>query len=83
VPNTRVGCTSILRRKEKNGRLANELLFDHYLGPNNVGNMANAAETKLYSTLYNGEKKFHMGNLCAHPHRETFHLERFERVWIL
>jgi hypothetical protein len=44
-------------QKGKNGRLAYELLFDHYLGPNNVGNMANAADTKLSSTLYNGEKK--------------------------
>jgi hypothetical protein len=44
-------------QKGKNGMLAYELLFDHYLGPNNVGNMANAAETKLSSTLYNGEKK--------------------------
>jgi hypothetical protein len=34
-----------------------ELLFDHYCGPNNVGNMASTAETKLASTLYNGEKK--------------------------
>jgi hypothetical protein len=44
-------------QKGKNGRLAYELLFDHYLGPNNVGNMDNAAETKLSSTLYNGKKK--------------------------
>jgi hypothetical protein len=44
-------------KKGKNGRLAYELLFDHYLGPKNVGNMANAAETKLSSTMYNGEKK--------------------------
>jgi hypothetical protein len=33
------------------------LLFDHFLGPNNVGNMASEVETKLSSTLYNGEKK--------------------------
>jgi hypothetical protein len=33
------------------------LLFDHFLGPNNVGNMASEAETKLTSTLYNGKKK--------------------------
>jgi hypothetical protein len=33
------------------------LLFDHFLGPNSVGNMASEAETKLTSTLYNGEKK--------------------------
>jgi hypothetical protein len=33
------------------------LLFDHFLGRNNVGNMTSAAETKLTGTLYNGEKK--------------------------
>jgi hypothetical protein len=41
----------------RNGRDAYMLLFDHFLGPNNVGNMASEAETKLTSTLYNGEKK--------------------------
>jgi hypothetical protein len=33
------------------------LLFDHFLVPNNVENMASEAETKLTSTLYNGGKK--------------------------
>jgi hypothetical protein len=33
------------------------LLFDHFLGPNNVVNMTSAAETKLTGTLYNGENK--------------------------
>jgi hypothetical protein len=32
------------------------ILFDHFLGPNNVGNMASAADTKLNGTLYNGQK---------------------------
>jgi hypothetical protein len=41
----------------RNGREAYMLLFDHFLGPNNVGNMASAADTKLIGTLYNGEKK--------------------------
>jgi hypothetical protein len=41
----------------KNGRDAYMLLFDHFLGPHNVGNMASAAETKLNGTLDNGEKK--------------------------
>jgi hypothetical protein len=39
------------------GRMADELLFDQYIGPSKVGNMMTAAETKLASTLYNGEKK--------------------------
>jgi hypothetical protein len=33
------------------------LMFDHFLGPNNVENMASAEETKLIGTLYNDEKK--------------------------
>jgi hypothetical protein len=33
------------------------LLFDHFLGPKNVGNMVSAAGTKLTGTLYKGEKK--------------------------
>jgi hypothetical protein len=32
------------------------LLFYHFLGPNNVENMAREAVTKLTSTLYNGGK---------------------------
>jgi hypothetical protein len=36
---------------------AYQLLFDHYLGPNNVCSMTSAAETKLASNLHNGEKK--------------------------
>jgi hypothetical protein len=43
--------------RTRNGRDAYMLLFYHFLGPNNVGNMASEAETKLTSTLYNGEKK--------------------------
>jgi hypothetical protein len=41
----------------RNGRDAYMLLFDHFLGPKNVGNMTSDAEIKLTSTLYNGEKK--------------------------
>jgi hypothetical protein len=43
--------------RTRNGRDAYMLLFDNFLGPNNVGNMASAAETTLTGTLYNGEKK--------------------------
>jgi hypothetical protein len=43
--------------RTRNGRDAYMLLFDHFLGPNNVGNMAIASKTKLTGTLYNGEKK--------------------------
>jgi hypothetical protein len=41
----------------RNGRDAYMLLFDHFLGPNNVGGMASAEYTKLTGTLYNGENK--------------------------
>jgi hypothetical protein len=57
-------------QKGKNGRLAYELLFDHYIGPNNVGNMANAAETKLSSTLYNGDKKRFTWEIYVRIHTE-------------
>jgi hypothetical protein len=43
--------------RTRNGRDAYMLLFDHFLGPYNVGNMASEEETKLTSTLYKGEKK--------------------------
>jgi hypothetical protein len=41
----------------RNGRDAYMLMFDFFLGPNNVGNVEFAAETKVTGTLYNGEKK--------------------------
>jgi hypothetical protein len=44
-------------QKAKYGIKAYELLLHHYLGTNNGGNTMSAAETKLASTLYNGEKK--------------------------
>jgi hypothetical protein len=43
--------------RTRNGRDAYMLLFDHLLGPKNVGNMESAAETKLTGTLDKGEKK--------------------------
>jgi hypothetical protein len=57
-------------QKGNNGRLAYELLFDHYLGPKNVGNMDNAAENKLSSTLYNGEDKRFKWETYARIHTE-------------
>jgi hypothetical protein len=43
--------------RTSNGRDAYMLLFYHFLGPNNVGNMASEVETNITGTLYNGEKK--------------------------
>jgi hypothetical protein len=33
------------------------ILFDHFLGPNNVGNMASEAKTKITGALNNREEK--------------------------
>jgi hypothetical protein len=41
----------------RNGRDAYMLLFEHFLGPKNMGNMASEAETKLTGNLYSGENK--------------------------
>jgi hypothetical protein len=43
--------------RTRNGREAYMLLFDHFMGPKNVGNMVSAEDTKLAGTLYNSEKK--------------------------
>jgi hypothetical protein len=43
--------------RTRNGRDGYMLLFDHFLGPNNVGNISSAADTKLTGTLYIIEKK--------------------------
>jgi hypothetical protein len=56
--------------RTSNGRDAYMLLFDHFLGPNNVGNMASAAETKLTGTLYNGENKRFTWETCVIIHNE-------------
>jgi hypothetical protein len=40
----------------RSGREAYMLLFDNFLGTNNMGNMASAEDIKLTVTLYNGEK---------------------------
>lgn len=44
-------------QRTRNGRMAYHDLYDHYLGPNNVNNMASTAEKKLDVTTYDGEKR--------------------------
>jgi hypothetical protein len=56
--------------RAKNGREAYMLLFDHFLWPYNVGNMASAAETKLTGTLYNVKKKGFTWLTYVRIHRE-------------
>jgi hypothetical protein len=43
--------------RTSNGRDAYMLLFENFIGTNNVGNMASTADNKLTGTLYSGEKK--------------------------
>jgi hypothetical protein len=56
--------------RTRNGTDIYMLLFDHFLGPNNVGNMASAAENKLTGTLYNGEKKIFTWETYVRIHTE-------------
>ncbi|KAI2506534.1 hypothetical protein MHU86_7849 [Fragilaria crotonensis] len=44
-------------QRSRDGRLAYQNLYQHFLGPNNVDNMATQAEDKLKSTVYNGEQR--------------------------
>ena len=41
-------------KRTRNGRLPYQLLYVHYLGPNNIGNMAGEAETVLNRIQYHG-----------------------------
>ena len=44
-------------QRTRDGRMAFLNLQQHFLGPNNVDNMATLAEDKLKSTVYNGEQR--------------------------
>lgn len=44
-------------QRTRDGRMAYEGLYKHFLGPNNVDNMATMAEDKLKTTVYNGEQR--------------------------
>ncbi|KAI2507210.1 hypothetical protein MHU86_7167 [Fragilaria crotonensis] len=44
-------------QRTRDGRMAFNNLYQHFLGPNNVDNMAAQAEDKLKSTVYNGEQR--------------------------
>ena len=44
-------------QRARDGRQAYQRLFNHYLGPNNVDNLASATEKHLEMTTYQGEKK--------------------------
>ena len=44
-------------QRTRDGRMAFLNLYQHFLGPNNVDNMATLAEDKLKNTAYNGEQR--------------------------
>ena len=44
-------------QKTRDDRMAYDGLYQHFLGPNNVDNMATQAEDKLKNTVYNGEQR--------------------------
>jgi hypothetical protein len=44
-------------QRTKDGRRAFLMLWNHFLGPKNVDNMASEAEAKLGSVSYTGERK--------------------------
>ena len=44
-------------QRTRDGRMAYLALYTHFLGPNNVDNMATQAEDELKSTAYNGEQR--------------------------
>ncbi len=44
-------------QRTRNGRMAYLGLYQHFLGPNKIDNMAPMAEDKLKSTVYNGEQR--------------------------
>ncbi|KAI2510107.1 hypothetical protein MHU86_4274 [Fragilaria crotonensis] len=44
-------------QRTRDGRMAFQGLYQHFLGPNNVDNMATLAEDKLKNTVYNGEQR--------------------------
>jgi hypothetical protein len=44
-------------QRNKDGRRAFLLLWNHFLGPNNLDNMKSEAEAKLGSVSYTGERK--------------------------
>jgi hypothetical protein len=44
-------------KKTRNGRLAYQFLYCHYLGPNNIDDMAGKAKKVLLRVAYHGEQR--------------------------
>jgi hypothetical protein len=58
--------------RTRNGREACMILFDHFLGPSNVVNMASAEETKLTGTLYTVDTKCFTWETYVPIHTEKY-----------
>ena len=65
-------CYTYMRtyQRSKDGRKAFIALKDHYLGSNNVANMASAAEAKLRTSTYKNEGRRFNFEKCARLHKE-------------
>ena len=63
-------------QRNRDGRVAYLALYNHYLGPNSVDNMANAVERKLMNTTYDGEKKRWNLEKYTTVHTEQHHIAR-------
>jgi len=73
-------------KKTRNSRLAYQLLFRHYLGPNNVGNIAGEVEQVLASVQYKGEtrqwnfEKYALMHLRQHLILEALVIHGYTRI---
>ena len=64
-------------KKYQDGRMGYKILFNHYLGPNNVDHMASAAERALSNSSYSGERKgWNFEKLVTHQTEQHGILER-------
>ena len=57
-------------QKTRDGRMAYNGLYQHFLGPNNVDNMATQTEDKLKNTVYNGEQRRWDFDLYVNVHKQ-------------
>ena len=62
--------TSSLMQRARNGRAAYMAFKNHYLGPNNIGNVAATAEHKLINATYRGEGRHWDFERYATLHKE-------------
>ena len=61
-------------KKHRNGRLAERLIYDHYLGPSNIDHMASSCERKLAGASYRGETRGWSFEKFATLHQEQHNI---------